>query len=99
MPGYASKVTMSNGRFYVPEVPRILKWPERLRKWEARAKDKYGWSDADNVKSDCMDMMQLHYPGSYTLEWREVNPMEWHLDLAFTEPKDKTIWMLRYGDK
>lgn len=99
MAGYKSKVAMSTGAFYAPYVPKTLTWDEKLLKWEARAKEKYGWGDAENVKSDCMDAMQREYPGNYKLEWQEVKPMVYHLVLKFADPKHETLWLLKYGDK
>lgn len=43
--GYKGKVAMSAGAFYAPNIPtpaRNLTWKEKLAKWEARAKEKYG---------------------------------------------------------
>ena len=94
--GYKGKVAMAQGAYYAPNIPAPLTWQERLRKWEARAKEKYGWGDANNVKSDCMDVMQQFYPGKYVLEWQEVKPMEHHLVPVFKDPKHETLWKLKY---
>lgn len=98
MPGYKSKVAMNSGAFYAPYIPKIkpMSWREQLNFWEGELKSKYGWGDAHNVLSDCMDLMQRNYPGKYELEWREVESMTWHLVPVFKEPKHETLWKLQY---
>lgn len=96
MTGFRSKKAMSMGAFYAPYNPKELTWQERLRKWESRAKEKYGWGDSENVKSDCMDYMQGMYPGNYILEWKNVQANEYHLVPIFKDPKHETMWKLKY---
>lgn len=99
MPGYKSKVAMSSGAFYTPYVPDLkpLTWQEKLKKVQARAREKYGWGDHENVKSDCMDYMQQHFPGKYVLEWKENSPNTYCLAPVFADPKQETMWILKYG--
>ncbi len=98
--GYKGKVAMSAGAFYAPNVPspaRNLTWKEKLAKWEARAKEKYGWGDSENVKSDCMDKMQAEYPGKYELVWSSTVANAYHLSPVFKDPKHETMWRLQHG--
>ena len=96
--GYKGKVAMSQGAFYAPYIPKKeLTWEEKLAKWEARAKEKYGWAAGEDVKSDCMDLMQEHYPGQYVLIWSKVAPNVFKLRPVFKEPKHETMWKLKYG--
>ena len=92
MTGFMSKRAMAGHTPYKHK----LTWYEYLRKIEARGKEKYGWGDAENVKSDCMDSMQEAYPGKYTLEWTKVGDSEYHLVPVFKDPKHETLWKLQY---
>lgn len=74
-------------------------WKEQLRFWEGELRNKYSYEDAYNVMSDCLDLMQSKYPGKYTLAWEQTGPSEYHLQPVFEEPKHKTLWVLKYGDK
>jgi hypothetical protein len=99
MTGFKSKRIMNSGAFYAPYVPEVkpLTWQERLLKVEARARERYGWGDSDNVKSDCMDYMQEHFPGKYSLEWNKYGPNTYSLTPVFKDPKHETMWKLKYG--
>ena len=95
--GYKGKVVMSRGAIYAPYIPKELTWEEKLAKWEARAKEKYGWSAGEDIKSDCMDHMQTNYPGKYELIWSKVAPNVFKLKPVFKDPKHETMWKLKYG--
>jgi hypothetical protein len=99
MTGYKSKVAMSTGVFYAPHVPdtKPLTWQERLRKTEARAREKYGYGNNLDVVSDCMDYMQLHFPGNYVLLWQKTESNEYHLVPNFADPKHETMWKLKWA--
>jgi hypothetical protein len=100
MTGYKSKVAMTVGR--APDVSMegeqtlALTWQERLKKVLARSREKYGYGNNLDVVSDCMDYMQLHFPGNYTLVWKLVSPNEFGLVPEFKEPKHETMWKLKY---
>jgi hypothetical protein len=98
MPGFKSKRAMSAGAFYAPYVPDLkpLNWHEFLSKKEAHCREKYGWGDSDNVKSDCMDDMQKYFPGKYSLEWKQTAPNRFNLQPVFKDPKHETMWKLKY---
>lgn len=92
MTGFKSKQAMATGKPYIPKI----NWQEQLKFWEGELKGKYGWGDSENVKSDCMDLMQRSYPGKYVLEWQKTGPSEYHLVLVFEDPKQETFWKLQY---
>ncbi len=94
--GYKGKVAMAQGAFYAPYKPEPVTWQGQLKFWEGELMNKYGWGDAHNVKSDCMDLMQRNYPGKYTLSWVETEPMQYHLKPVFNDPKHETMWKLKY---
>jgi hypothetical protein len=91
MTGFASKRAMAGHVAYTTK----MTWYDYLRKIEARGREKYGWADSNNVKSDCMDLMQQIFPGKYTLEWKQTHPNEFHLVPVFADPKHETLWKLQ----
>ena len=70
--------------------------------WETRAIEKYRLQARDNpgedIKSDCMDQMQQHYPGGYDLVWaKDPKRSNYHLDIRFHTPADETMFLLRHS--
>ncbi len=96
MVGYKSKQAMSAGAFYAPHVPKPVTWQYQLQFWEGELRSKYGYADALNVMSDCLDLMQAKYPGKYELSWQQTAPNEFHLQPVFKDPKHETLWKLKY---
>lgn len=94
--GYKGKVAMAQGAFYAPQKPTPVTWEQQLRFWEGELRSKYGYADSENVRSDCLDLMQAKYPGKYTLEWQLTKPNEYHLVPVFKEDKHGTMWTLQY---
>ena len=72
----------------------MAEWKDHLMTWESRAISKYRKQGRDypgeDIKSDCMDQMQQHYPGGYDLVWNH-----YHLVPRFHPPADATAFLLR----
>ena len=93
MTGYKSKVMMN------PAFGKLspVTWQYQIQFWEGELRSKYGYADAHNVMSDCLDLMQAKYPGKYVLEWQQTDPNEYHLVPVFKDPKHETMWKLKHG--
>ena len=53
------------------------------------------------TESDIVDnaqkYMQIKYPGPYTVEqYYNINKMKWDLRLRFEDPREETMWLLRW---
>ena len=54
------------------------------------------------TESDIVDnaqkYMQIKYPGPYTVEqYYNIDKMKWDLRLRFADPKQETMWRLRWS--
>lgn len=77
-------------------------WKNNLRGWEGRAIEKYRLqargNPGEDIKSDCMDLMQHHWPGNYDLVWaKDPKDRDYHLDIRFHTPADETMFLLRWS--
>ncbi len=77
-------------------------WENNLRGWESRAIEKYllktSGNPGEDIKSDCMDQMQQHWPGNYDLVWaKDSKDGNYHLDVRFHTPADETMFLLRWS--
>lgn len=105
MTGWVSKRKMAMNRLYGPvasQAPTSNSWQDFLMVWEQAAIERYlinGTSANANqdIISDCMDQMQVLFPGDYTLVWHSPEPMEHHLTVHFADPKHETWWRLKYA--
>lgn len=95
MTGYKSKV--AQGRWEFEKKP--FGWKENLAAWETDGKSKYGYGAGQDIKSDCLDLMQHYYPGEYDLIWSKIAPNVFHLRPVFKTPSHETMWLLKYGDQ
>jgi len=80
----------------------MAEWKRLLMSWENRAIEKYFLQNRSNtgedIKSDCMDQMQKHYPGGYDLVWaKDSKDSIYHLDIRFHTPADETMFLLRWS--
>ena len=80
----------------------MAEWKDHLMAWEIRAIAKYRLQARDNpgedIKSDCMDQMQQHYPGGYDLVWaKDPKDRDYHLAPRFHTPADETAFLLRWA--
>jgi len=80
----------------------MAEWKYHLLLWENRAIEKYFLQNRANtgedIKSDCMDQMQQHYPGGYDLVWaKDPKDSNYHLDIRFHTPADETMFLLRWS--
>ena len=80
----------------------MAEWKRYLMAWEIRAIEKYFLQTRANagedIKSDCMDQMQQHYPGGYDLVWaKDSKDSNYHLDIRFHTPADETMFLLRWS--
>jgi hypothetical protein len=77
-------------------------WKDHLLSWESYAIAKYREQGRDypgeDIKSDCMDRMQQHYPGGYDLVWaKDPEQRDYHLAPRFHSPADETAFILRWS--
>lgn len=98
MTGYATKRAQNQ----VPSPLKKATWQDHLRAWEQAAIERYvttGSSSNANqdIISDCMDQMQILFPGNYTLVWHQPAPNEYHLTVHFADPKHGTMWRMKYA--
>jgi hypothetical protein len=99
MTGFASKRAM-NREF--GSLNAKATWQDHLRAWEQAAITKYLISGTaananQDIISDCMDQMQVLFPGNYTLVWHQPAPNEYHLTVHFADPKHETMWRMKYA--
>ena len=53
-------------------------------------------TEADIV-DNAQKYMQIKYPGPYTVEqYYNINKMKWDLRLRFDDPREETMWLLRW---
>ena len=92
MAGFKSK-RMANGM----EMVKQATWQDHLAVWEQAALERYRSFDymSENIISDCMDQMQVLFPGNYKLVWHNSAPNEYHLTVKFEDPKHETLWRLK----
>lgn len=77
--------------------PRAVdSWRDNLLTWELNVTGYYGREHGEDILSDVLDLMQQHYPGSYTLAWTNTAPMEYHLTPVFESDRHQTLFMLKY---
>ena len=50
-----------------------------------------------DIVENAQKYMQIRYPGNYTVEqYYNVDKMRWDLRLRFEDPKEETLWLLRW---
>lgn len=100
MTGWLSKKKMAANEQYGP-ISRKATWQDFLLSWERAAITRYMFSgdaaDASrDIISDCMDQMQVLFPGKYTIVWHSPAPNEHHLTVHFDDPKQEMMWRIKY---
>ena len=52
----------------------------------------------ENIVANAQKYMQKKYPGPYRVEqFYNADKMKWDLRLKFEDPKEKTMWLLRWS--
>ena len=52
----------------------------------------------EDIVDNAQKYMQIKYPGNYKVEsYYNAEKMKWDLRLKFDDPKDKTMWLLKWS--
>ena len=52
----------------------------------------------EDIVDNAQKYMQIKYPGNYKVEsYYNSDKMKWDLRLKFDDPKDKTMWLLKWS--
>lgn len=103
--GFKGKVILNQeyGAFYAPYIPTIMHtgYQDYLRSLNQKFNS---WISTTFVKdkveglSDALDLMQLHYPGNYTLiEKYNSTRGAFELDVQFDNPKEEMLWKMKWA--
>ena len=101
--GYRGKIMMAAGGINSPYQPVPQTWQSYLRRlgnglngvMGAGAKTTFS---EENIVANAQEYMQKKYPGKYIVEqFYNANRMKWDLRLRFEDPKEETMWLLRYS--
>ena len=103
--GYKGITTVNSGAYYAPNPPwhTAENWQTYLRRLGNGLNGIYGAGGTTTVtEQDIIDRaekyMQLKYPGPYLVEsYYNADKMKWDLRLRFDDPKQETIWLLRWS--
>lgn len=100
--GYKGKMNAEVGSFYAPYIPIMhTGYQDYLRSLNQKFNS---WVNTTFVKdkveglSDALDLIQLHYPGNYTLI-EKYNPTRglMELDVQFDNPKEEMLWKMKWA--
>ena len=52
----------------------------------------------EDIVSNAYKWMQIKYPGPYRIEsYYNSDKMKWYLKLRFDDPREETLWLLRWS--
>lgn len=99
--GYRGKVMMAAGGINAPYQPVLQTWQSYLRRLgngiNGVADRSETVTDSDIV-ARAEKYMQIKYPGPYTVEqYYNSDKMKWDLRLRFEDPKQETMWLIRWS--
>lgn len=103
MVGYKENPSTSAGAFYAPNIPKKVPdtWQTYLRRLGNGIN---GISERSKTLTEkdiivnAEHYMQKRYPGNYTVEsYYNADKMKWDLRLRFADPREETMWMLRWS--
>ena len=102
--GYKSKTTMAGSTYYAPKIPTPVPdtWQSYLCRFSNGLNGVVGAGGTpvseEDIVANAEKYMQKKYPGNYTVEqYYNADKMKWDLRLKFDDPKDKTMWLLRWS--
>ena len=100
--GYKGTTVLNSAAYYAPNVPAKETWQSYLRRLGNGLNGIYGAGGSTTVtEADIIaraeKYMQLKYPGLYRVEsYYNADKMKWDLRLRFDDPKQETMWLLRW---
>lgn len=101
--GYKGKVAMAAGSFYAPNPPRLAPdtWQVYLRRLGNGingVSERSKTLTEKDIIANAEHYMQKKYPGPYCVEsYYNADKMKWDLRLKFDDPREETIWLLRWS--
>lgn len=101
--GYKGKVTMANGFYYAGVAPALDTWQRYLSRLGGGINGVLNAGGTENfteedIVNNANKYMQEKYPGNYRVEsYYNVNKMKWDLRLRFDDPREETMWLLRWS--
>ena len=100
MVGYKGEVAMSAGVYHAPYRPAPETWQSYLRRLGNGINGVFERSKTiteEDIVANAYKWMQIKYPGPYRVEsYYNSDKMKFDLRLVFDDPKEETLWLLRW---
>ena len=103
MISYKGNPSTSAGVFYAPNIPKKVPdtWQSYLRRLGNGingVSERSKTLTEKDIIANAEHYMQKKYPGKYTVEsYYNVNKMKWDLRLRFYDPREETMWTLKWS--
>jgi hypothetical protein len=101
--GYKGVTILKQAAYHAPYRPAPDTWQSYLSRLGNGLNGIYGAGSSTTVtEADILaraeKYMKTRYPGPYCVEpYYNANKMKWDLRLRFDDPKQETIWLLRWS--
>ena len=101
MIGYKGNPSTSAGAHYAPYIPQPDTWQIYLRRLGNGINGVANRSKTiteEDIISRAEKYMKIRYPGPYRVEqFYNAEKMKWDLRLQFDDPKQETMWLLKWS--